>query len=209
MEFGPSGDLLAIAGADGFTRLYTVTDSAVRSYSALPILQASYGGFAAPLAFSSDGRLTSMGDDGELHLWDTHTGREIPGWPGRVKRLLYDATFTPDGRRLITLEGTGPGTMVVRLWDVASGRRERTLPMPVGGFGAQVAVSPDGRFIATTEGPAQVTGWLWSLADGKKLGNFRGPRGLIWGLAFHPDGRALATVHGDGALRLWDLSVRG
>jgi WD40 repeat protein len=207
LAFGPGGDLLALAGAGG-TNLYTVTDTGVAEYAKLPTVptQDPY----PALAFSPDGRLANIGPGGELRVWDTATGREVPGWQQRVPRLMYDAAFTPDGRLLITLEGVlgKDEGMQARVWDLATGRVLRTLPTPLGAPSAKLAVSPDGRLVAATAGPVFEGGTLWSVGTGKELATFRGPRGLIWGLAFAPDGRTLATAHGDGALRLWTLSIR-
>jgi len=45
---------------------------------------------------------------------------------------------------------------------------------------------------------------LWDVATGSERGRLRGHDQLVVALAFHPDGRTLATSANDGTLRLWD-----
>jgi WD40 repeat protein len=47
---------------------------------------------------------------------------------------------------------------------------------------------------------------LWSLADGWGQRRLRRHSGTIAGIAFSPDGTALATEESDGAVRIWDVA---
>jgi WD40 repeat protein len=49
---------------------------------------------------------------------------------------------------------------------------------------------------------------VWDAAAGKELATFRGHLGIVWGVAFSPDGRHLAAASGDrdqGEIKLWSL----
>jgi WD40 repeat protein len=48
---------------------------------------------------------------------------------------------------------------------------------------------------------------LWNLATGSPAHVFERQGGRIFGMAFSPDGSALATGHQDGTIRLWDFAA--
>jgi hypothetical protein len=77
-------------------------------------------------------------------LVDVATGRQL-AWFKRKTRLFPDALLSPDGRRVLSLEGPGPFRTRLVLWDVATG--DKTAPpgpdLDLDLFGERL--SPDGR----------------------------------------------------------------
>ena len=62
------------------------------------------------LAFRPDSRVLASGGgwDGSVCLWDTATGKQLRRYPvGPPAGTIRDLAFTPDGRRLLTLNGNG------------------------------------------------------------------------------------------------------
>lgn len=94
----------------------------------------------------------SSGDEPVIRLWDLESDRQVGTLKGH-KRYVFSATFTADGRRV--LSGSRDGT--IRLWDLAS-RTEVYRVDGESGMVLSVAVSPDGRLaLSGSQGPTLIT----------------------------------------------------
>jgi len=159
------------------------------------------------VSWSPDGRCLATGSwDGTAKLWDAHTGellRNLKGPPSKKGRV-WNVAWSPDGKHLATADG------LLRVWDCETGQELpsfRNTERTVG-----VAWSPDGRFLATVTGENVK---LWDARARKKLRVFGHTRwytkesvsyakGSVFGVAWSPDGRHLATGNLDGPARIWD-----
>jgi WD40 repeat protein len=65
-----------------------------------------------------------------------------------------------------------------------------------------VAFSRDGCHLATAAG---VTVRVWDPESGECIRKFKGQRGNVQAIVFHPSGRFLAVSCADGAIRFWDV----
>ncbi|MEU1853395.1 XRE family transcriptional regulator [Streptomyces sp. NPDC019990] len=165
------------------------------------------------VAFSADGRLLVTGDaDRTVRLrrvTDPHRLDE-PVALGRIGGTVRTVAVSRDGRLLAA--GGEDGTVTV--WDIDDTRRPRLATRLPGGAGPVVGVGfgfgagSGGRTLAVaTRGGIRV----WQLSDPRR------PRGLgtldagadVTAVAFHRDGRTVATGHGDGTMRLWELAAPG
>jgi WD40 repeat protein/serine/threonine protein kinase len=71
----------------------------------------------AHAAFSPDGeRVLTAGEDADVLIWDSHTGRQLTPAMGHQARVVY-AVFSPDGSRVATACADGTASV----WDVATG----------------------------------------------------------------------------------------
>ena len=113
------------------------------------------------LVFSADSsRLASVGNTtgrgfyGEVHLWDTATGKEVRAFTGH-KDIVHAVAMTTDGRTLATssMDDT------VRLWEVATGKERGRITGHEQTVGS-IDFSPDGRILAAASSDAPI--YLWN-----------------------------------------------
>ena len=163
------------------------------------------GGRVNTVAFGPDGVLLACGDEqGNLVLWDTHEGRAK--WTSRKHGgSIYSIAFSPDGKSIAsyggkrTMNGPYPSQPSMIVWDAATGR-ERFSASDSGGL-ACIRFTPDGkRLVAGCASTIK----FWSVDSGQQIFTLKGHQGLVYSLAFSPDGRRLAASGDGGAVFVWD-----
>ncbi len=144
-----------------------------------------------------DTLLASMGTRSRGRLfrdaYDLHELFELP------KRNFESASFSPDGKKLLTMIGGA-----AQLWDAETGTEERTFRDQAGGSLESARFSPDGRTIATAYDDIIR---FWDTDSGTELGVIanQGDRATP-DFEFSPNGQSLLTAHHDGTARLWDVA---
>jgi serine/threonine protein kinase/WD40 repeat protein len=222
LVFSPVGNTLAIASNAPPVVLWNTTADALSA-----VLEAT----AAPIAFSSDGKLIAgRAARQEIALWDAQTGELRRTMQGHATGDLRGMSFSHNGKMLASFGSDNS----VLLWDVASGQERRRFP------NAQFPqFSPDDAYLAagtltsdlvlwdTRTGETQRTfdegGYpLAFLKGGKSVVSRRPGRAILWDLETGDEIRTiidvpeLTVVSPDGAwfaggdatvgeLRLWNL----
>jgi WD40 repeat protein/tRNA A-37 threonylcarbamoyl transferase component Bud32/tetratricopeptide (TPR) repeat protein len=152
----------------------------------------------------------------EDHLYIARIGRS-------ESALRLDDAATARG--LLDLCSPGPGESDRRGWEWSYLDRWchpelRTIALPTNAQSFCVAMSPDGRTLAvgcwdpdavnrSYTNPAEISsvpGYLISLPDGQVQHELAGHNLAVVAVAFRPDGRRLATIGREGAIRVWDTS---
>lgn len=214
MAFSPDGKLLASAGWDKTVRLWEVATG--REQATLK----GHTDSVASIVFSPDGFVLASASGlwdaeklcyvgGEIKLWDVATGRNT----ATIRGHSHDVTslaFSPDGKIL----ASASFDKTVILWDAATKKevvvlRGHTEPV------TSVAFSGDGKTIASAAGIADAKGKtyvageirLWDVKTRRFARTLRGHSSLVNSVAFHPDGRTLASGGYDKAIELWDAAT--
>jgi WD40 repeat protein len=163
------------------------------------------------VAVSRGGQWVAVGNhDGDIALWNTaiHPLRGITKLLKAGKHGVNPPVFTPDGRKLVTSEGTEGGDCVIRIWDLAAGDPAATVTLeghvaPV----RKLAVSTNSRCLASADDTGRVYVWNLDVPAGEaRVASLEAHVDEVTALEFGYDGRRLYTAGLDGRVCVWDMT---
>jgi WD40 repeat protein len=215
VAFSPDGRRLVSAGGDGKLIQWEIERRLTLGES-VPVTSP-----VRDLAISPGGRiLATVGK--EIALWDL-TGDQAPERPlARASSGdCYSVAFGPSGRLLAT--GGDDGQVVMWGLDGEGLSFNVQRRHQVKGAVESVAFSPDQKVLAAGDGDGMIH--LWDVGDGREtqLGSVREQSTIRYAsfrydlgrsvspitcVAFHPNGKLLASGDAEGTIAIWDLATR-
>ncbi|MFC9918367.1 nSTAND1 domain-containing NTPase [Agromyces binzhouensis] len=202
LDWSPAGDSFATdgPGRSGILMLHDATSGAVtRGVQA-------HDGAIDEIEYSRDGsRLATAGIDGAVRVWDASSGtlalvRTVQNG-SEAAASATGMSVSPDGSRIAFVRPDG----VLRVTDVVTGDVALAVPAPVG----PTSFSPDGAFVAVggehVESPSVTVFEIDTAARRFESGPIDDP--ILTDIAWSPDGRWIATAHGDATVRIWDAET--
>jgi len=155
VAISPDGKRLATASRDGSAGLWDIGGALVARLRHTDAVQ--------NVVFSPDGQwLATSSRDGTTRVWDASNGRPIASLahPDSGSFGIQHVRFTPDGKRLVTLENR-----VAHLWSLPDGREVRVFRHPH--HLGKAVVSRDGAYLVVAGSGADVAPvTVWNLETG-------------------------------------------
>jgi WD40 repeat protein len=197
VDWSPSGDYAAVAGADGFVHILDPITGQIVYKLAVTF------GWANWLLFSPDSeRILAVGDDNTINILDlTEATMSVP--ISSCDNLIGSA-WSPDCQR-VAFGAMCPPDYPVKIWDSMSGEELFEIRGDAG-MPVSIAWSPSGDRIGITyDGlPGSM---IWDAFSGKKLLTLTGHENEMWDLDWSPDGGRVATASEDKKVIVWDSTT--
>lgn len=145
--------------------------------------------------------LSPTSSQAALRVWDVSTGKEVRTFAENERKVdRTSLTFTPDGKRLVSIPGGA-----LSFEDIASGKEIRHRQFSTDIL-PSFALAPNGETVAIAPGANTWKFYLWNWKAEEEPREIKAPRRPLHCLCFSPDSKVLA---GCGQLAsvvdLWDV----
>ncbi len=201
LSFSPDSTLLALADWSSVKLLDTRTWREART---LPEA-------VAPVKFSPDGNwmVTGKARSTNLVVWSTVKWSpvgECPNTPGMNWHVRHVASFSPDGKLLVT-PWMELGVSGLRLWKVPTLELYADL-FPVETPLSSAAFMPDSKHLLTGAWDGRLLVWDVTQSPPKLIQSFHEHSTHVSNIAVPLHGDVFATTSADRTVNLWDLTTR-
>jgi WD40 repeat protein len=143
------------------------------------------------LAFSPDGNTLASGSYREIKLWQRPTNIQKQALPGAAEILAT----SPDGKWLASVTGND-----IKLWSLPAFTPGKTLSGHTSPVKSVAFSTNSARLVSGADKTARV----WTVADGSLFAEVTATNDVV-SVAILPDGKRIATAHGDKSILTWKL----
>lgn len=171
--------------------------------------------------FTADADRFFLSDRQSIYVFDVESGREID--KVTPQDSLNNFHVSLDGSKLVTVESRRPPPdptvpdaqrsrpkYLLKVHRLPSKEKVREIELP-GSVGQALAFSSDGRLVAThiniwkRDQPTRRWISVWDLETGGEVARIDAYDKPVSRVAFSPEGKRLASTHGDTTVLVWDL----
>jgi WD40 repeat protein len=211
VAFSTDGKRLATSADDGSITIWT-------GDAGLPLdVLKGEGGPARILAFASETKLLSAGDDQAAVIWDTNPAWKLTAQLGAgaddplntsaspFEFRVLSLAFSPDGSRLATGGGEPSRSGELMIWDVAKRELIREIEDAHSDTVFGIEFSRDGKQIVS--GAADKFVKIHEVDTGKHVRSFEGHTHHVMGVSWQADGSTLVSAGADNAIKVWNVDT--
>jgi len=197
VRFSPDDTMVAAISDDGVAQLFEIATRKKVAFMNLCTVR------VRDIVFNVDGKFLAVSSRGSfIQLWHWESGK-VTTYSKRGLSETSTVAFSPDGKYLIAASRGARGA--VRLWDLESDRciaahiNDSYLPLD------RVWMEQDGTLrTAGVDGKRIV---VWNVSRKPCAAQrLQTHTGMVFSLAFSPDGKRLASSSQDQTIRVWDVN---
>jgi len=199
-KFSPDGSKIVTAGGNltGATPRITIWDS--ESGSVLSRFSNHYDTVVSVNWDKEGKRILTASYDTTAGIFNAENGERITTFTENADPLRQ-AALSKDENWLVT----GSDGKKINIWNAKTGILEHCIDFIALVY--TVAIHPLNNIIAVGGVHIDTNIQIFDIESGNEIQTLRGHRNTIYDLAFHPNGKYLASASADNTIRIWDLEI--